>query len=159
MYALVKDNKLTKYPYGFGQLKKDNPTTSFPSTFDKFDYASYGVVEVISQDLPVYDQDTQRIVEGTPALKDGVWKQVWIVEELSDEEKQQILDSKAVAIRSERDRKLQETDWRIIYETEKAAIDNLGVQYPVAWAEYRQALRDVPQQPGFPSNVVWPELP
>lgn len=24
---------------------------------------------------------------------------------------------------------------------------------------YRQALRDVPQQPGFPENVVWPELP
>ena len=24
---------------------------------------------------------------------------------------------------------------------------------------YRQALRDIPQQPGFPENVVWPEKP
>jgi hypothetical protein len=27
-----------------------------------------------------------------------------------------------------------------------------------AWAAYRQELRDVPQQAGFPENVVWPEL-
>src|SRR6056297_2262065 len=28
-----------------------------------------------------------------------------------------------------------------------------------AWAEYRQALRDVPQQEGFPDNIVWPTEP
>lgn len=28
-----------------------------------------------------------------------------------------------------------------------------------AWAAYRQALRDVPQQAGFPENVVWPTAP
>lgn len=28
-----------------------------------------------------------------------------------------------------------------------------------AWAVYRQALRDVPQQEGFPENIVWPESP
>lgn len=28
-----------------------------------------------------------------------------------------------------------------------------------AWAEYRQALRDVPEQAGFPENVVWPSTP
>jgi hypothetical protein len=28
-----------------------------------------------------------------------------------------------------------------------------------AWAVYRQALREVPQQPGFPFSVVWPEAP
>ncbi len=27
------------------------------------------------------------------------------------------------------------------------------------WAEYRQALRDVPEQTGFPENVVWPSTP
>ena len=27
------------------------------------------------------------------------------------------------------------------------------------WAEYRQALRDVPEQAGFPENVVWPSTP
>ena len=28
-----------------------------------------------------------------------------------------------------------------------------------ALADYRQALLDVPQQPGFPEDVEWPELP
>ena len=28
-----------------------------------------------------------------------------------------------------------------------------------AWADYRQALLDVPQQEGFPHNVVWPIKP
>jgi len=28
-----------------------------------------------------------------------------------------------------------------------------------AYADYRQALLDVPQQPGFPEDVEWPELP
>lgn len=27
------------------------------------------------------------------------------------------------------------------------------------WAEYRQALRDVPEQTGFPENVIWPSTP
>lgn len=28
-----------------------------------------------------------------------------------------------------------------------------------SWANYRQALRDIPSQPGFPSSVVWPTKP
>ena len=28
-----------------------------------------------------------------------------------------------------------------------------------AWATYRQALRDIPEQEGFPWNVVWPSRP
>lgn len=28
-----------------------------------------------------------------------------------------------------------------------------------SWRTYRQALLDVPQQEGFPSNIVWPEAP
>jgi len=28
-----------------------------------------------------------------------------------------------------------------------------------AWAAYRQALLDIPQQPEFPRNVIWPQLP
>lgn len=28
-----------------------------------------------------------------------------------------------------------------------------------AWADYRQALLDLPQQPGFPADVVWPTKP
>jgi len=27
------------------------------------------------------------------------------------------------------------------------------------WVTYRQALRDVPTQTGFPSNIIWPTAP
>ena len=29
----------------------------------------------------------------------------------------------------------------------------------IAWADYRQALRDVPQQAGFPDTIDWPVMP
>lgn len=27
------------------------------------------------------------------------------------------------------------------------------------WIEYRQLLRELPEQEGFPDNIVWPEIP
>jgi hypothetical protein len=35
----------------------------------------------------------------------------------------------------------------------------LGEPVPQAWADYQQQLADVPEQPGFPRNVVWPSVP
>ena len=43
-----------------------------------------------------------------------------------------------------------------------AATDYAGLADYTAKAgelEYRQALRDVPQQNGFPENIVWPQFP
>jgi hypothetical protein len=53
-------------------------------------------------------------------------------------------------IRSQRNNLLDESDWT---QVEDAPVDK------VAWATYRQALRDVPQQTDFPTEVVWPEKP
>jgi hypothetical protein len=52
--------------------------------------------------------------------------------------------------RTQRDRLLAASDWTQVAD---APVDQ------VAWKEYRQALRDVPEQAGFPENVVWPEPP
>lgn len=52
--------------------------------------------------------------------------------------------------RLERNRLLAETDWTQVAD---APVDK------AAWATYRQALRDIPQQAGFPETVVWPEKP
>ena len=59
-------------------------------------------------------------------------------------------DRKAVEVRSERNAKLAATDWTQVADTtaDKAA-----------WATYRQALRNVPTQAGFPNTVVWPVAP
>lgn len=57
---------------------------------------------------------------------------------------------KAGKIRSCRDALLTECDWTMMPDapTDKAA-----------WAAYRQALRDISSQPGFPLSVVMPQKP
>lgn len=40
-----------------------------------------------------------------------------------------------------------------------AFITSLGHIFSGGWAVYRQALRDLPQQEGFPLNVIWPSEP
>jgi len=159
LYALINSNNVIEYPLSIPLLKKRYKSTSFPFEFEEFDYTAFGVVKIEGVPQPSCDLERERIIEKTPIKIQNEWKQQWVIEPLSPDEQQQILDGKANAIRAERDRKLAESDWRIIYETEKAATDGLGIQYPVAWSEYRQALRDIPQQPGFPTNVTWPDLP
>ena len=58
-------------------------------------------------------------------------------------------DRLAEMARAERNTKLAETDWT-------ASSD---VTMSDAMTAYRQALRDVPAQSGFPSNITWPEKP
>lgn len=57
----------------------------------------------------------------------------------------------ATNIRKERENLLKECDW-----TQGKDIPD-AISQP--WAPYRQALRDVPAQAGFPWNVSWPEKP
>lgn len=59
----------------------------------------------------------------------------------------------AAAARAERDRLLADCDWRVTRAAE------LGQPVPASWATYRQALRDVPTQVGFPQQVEWPQAP
>jgi len=58
------------------------------------------------------------------------------------------------ALRAERNRRLAETDWIMLPDAPCPA----GTTRE-HWAAYRQALRDVPQQPGAPYDVTWPEPP
>jgi len=53
----------------------------------------------------------------------------------------------AKSVRTARDEKLKDSDWTQIAD---APVDK------AAWATYRQALRDVPTQSGFPWEITWP---
>lgn len=50
----------------------------------------------------------------------------------------------------DRARRLRETDFWYLSDTPKP---------PAGMKEYRQALRDVTKQPGFPSKIDWPSKP
>lgn len=56
----------------------------------------------------------------------------------------------AKSVRDDRNKRLTETDWTQVAD---APVDK------AAWATYRQALRDVPSQAGFPWDIQWPTQP
>jgi hypothetical protein len=53
-------------------------------------------------------------------------------------------------IRAQRNALLAASDWTQVAD---APVDQ------TAWAAYRQALRDIPDQAGFPASVEWPVAP
>jgi hypothetical protein len=53
-------------------------------------------------------------------------------------------------VRYQRNALLAACDWTQLAD---APVDDL------AWAVYRQALRDIPDQAGFPASVEWPVAP
>jgi len=57
--------------------------------------------------------------------------------------------AKEEEVRRERDRLITDTDWR-------ALTDQV---LTLEWKDYRQELRDVTDQSGFPEEVVWPTIP
>jgi len=61
-----------------------------------------------------------------------------------------IAERQAAQARSQRDALLSQSDWTQVPD---APVDQS------AWAEYRQALRDLPQQAGFPTEITWPQKP
>ena len=60
------------------------------------------------------------------------------------------LEQEAEEVRTQRDALLKDSDWTQVSD---APVDQS------AWANYRQALRDLPEQEGFPQEVVWPNPP
>lgn len=60
-------------------------------------------------------------------------------------------DRKAAEVRSERNTKLVATDWTQTADVPQAIKDS--------YAPYRQALRDVTTQSGFPWTITWPDAP
>ena len=65
---------------------------------------------------------------------------------------QQRLEQQWINIKIQRDRLLQQSDWRVV----KAA--DTGVPISQSWKDYRQALRDITTQTD-PFNIIWPTPP
>jgi len=59
----------------------------------------------------------------------------------------------AAYVRAKRDARLAACDWTQLPDSP------LSTEAKANWATYRQALRDVPAQTGFPGSVEWPTEP
>jgi hypothetical protein len=81
---------------------------------------------------------------------DGVWTFTLDVAEQQEAD----MSALAAAVRNERNRRLIACDWTQLPDS------SLSEEKKQEWAlSYRQPLRDVPQQEGFPNNVTWPKDP
>ena len=149
MHALIENGAVAQYPYGLGQLKAANPLTSFPAQANDEMLASYGVQRVFFSTPPAIT-DTQVLEEGTPVFADDRWTQTFAVRDMSAEEVASRNDAQAAQVRAERNSKLSASDWTQLADStaDKAA-----------WATYRQALRDITAQAGFPWTIDWPAQP
>lgn len=141
MFAKITDGAVERFPYTISDLRRDNPNVSFPATVPDAELASYGVERVTPATAPSINTLTHRL-ERSCELVDGVWTEVWT-------ETQRELAVAEKNIRDQRNQLLSQTDWTQLSDSSVAS----------TWTTYRQELRDVPGQDGFPYSVTWPAEP
>jgi hypothetical protein len=143
MFVKTKDGQLDRYPYTVGDLRRDNPRTSFPKNVPTDMLADYGVYPVVRAAVPQFDSLVQSLVAHAAPTEDaGQWVLGYDVVQKTE-------DMAGDNIRRERNRLLSETDWMALSDSTMSA----------EWATYRQALRDITTQEGFPYAVEWPTKP
>lgn len=148
MYVKVNDGKGTEY--SVSQLKADNANVSFPKDIDNDLLAAFDVYPAVSGEAPTYDPATQNLTRSAEAtLVDGVWTFAYSVDDKTAQQKTDYVTALAADVRNRRDNLLAATDWR-------AGSD---LTLSDEWKTYRQALRDVPAQSGFPNSITWPTEP
>lgn len=145
MFVKLTNGKPSKFPYTLGEFRRDNPNTSFPKVISDETLAEFSVYRVSPTSPPQIDNRTHYVTQWVE-LVNGTWLQTWNIQQLDEEQA-------AANVRSYRDRLLQESDWT------QLADSPLNADAKMAWALYRETLRMVPQQAGFPWDVQWPPVP
>lgn len=109
--------------------------------------AHFGVHQKQIVTPPYFDPATQVREEGPAVLINGVWTQNYIVTDLDADASAAKVGAQWIVIRAERNKLLANCDWTQLPD---APVD------AAAWAVYRQALRDITEQPN-PFSILWPE--
>lgn len=127
-----------------GENLQNVPTTNLDSLIHAVQwYGDHGEIEYNdhNEEITDFSQFDSILEERNEELNRIIQEQ--LDQEPTEEEKD----------RFQRDELLKQTDWIVIKYVD------LNEPTPEEWLEYRQALRDVTEQDGFPGNVVWPEEP
>ena len=144
-----------------------NKNMSMPKVWGESVLEALGVDEVLNGSKPTVSGPYKHIVrDGEVQNDEGQWIQNFVEQDMfkdttnqageavTKEEQEaayqaQLDASSAASVRSRRDGLLAETDWKGLSDVTMSS----------DWATYRQALRDVPSQSGFPHDITWPEKP
>ena len=150
-----------------GQIRSDNPNVSLPKVWNDNVNESLGIDPVLIAPAPAPSADFKVVVRnGVTQDANGNWVQAWTEREMFTEYEDD--EGNTVTVQAQKDAKVAK-DNAALAATERATRDNLlkatdhyglsDVTMSDAMTTYRQALRDVPQQSGFPSTITWPEKP
>jgi len=145
-----------------GEIRKLNPNVSLPKVWNENVYESLGIDPVNETLKPSPSAAYKQVVrDGAEQDSGGFWRQKWVeqdmfadTEEATKSEQEAAYQAKlnadkAESVRFDRDAKLAATDWMALSD----------VTMSDEWKTYRQALRDVPAQSGFPNSIAWPTEP
>ena len=130
-----------------GTIQKLFPNTSFGIAGANSDFLIANNVVELVENLS-FTTPTQKLTKVDAYVQDGKAYNVR-VENTTAEEQIALTDEKWIAIRLERDRRLQITDWR--------ASSDLTLSDD--WKNYRNELRQIPQTQTDPYNITWPTEP
>lgn len=129
--------------------------TSFPEVLspEVVEPFGFGVYEFTAQPHP---KRFTKVVEDSPIKgNDGIYRQAWKFISMTESEKKAVTDEKAAEVRNERNMKLYMCDWTQLPESEELN----SKEFIKEWKDYRNQLRNITTQKGFPWNILWPEPP
>jgi hypothetical protein len=152
LYVLLNtDGSVNRYPYTLSDLIRAKPGTSFPDQISDETAAAFNCFPVSLTDSPAYDHTVN--IERTAAKQGDQWVEQWISTPATPEQIAERTTAKATAVRADRNARLAASDWTQLSD---APLDLDGKS---SWALYRETLRTIPQQSGFPWDVQWPPEP
>ena len=131
-----------------GDYRELFPNTSFPPSGPSAEFLQDMGCKPVNLFKP-HDQHTEKLVQCDPYVE-GDWVYTVQVVALTEEELAAVNNSAAAQVRSKRNTMLSNSDWTQIADS---------TADKQAWAAYRQALRDISGQSGFPWTIEWPEPP
>ena len=134
-----------------GEIRKMYANTSLPAIWSKETCEELGIDPILESPMPQVTRYQTATQNGVEQDANGNWIWAWAVTDMTAEGIAYIDRGQAEMMRNTRNTKLQESDW-----TQGKDIPD-AISTP--WATYRQALRDITTQEGFPWNVVWPNKP
>lgn len=144
MYVKIIDGEIVKAPYSVSDMRMDNPELEVSPHPSDEELAACNAKRVTI--VPTYvDQKAFRLKPVFSLDDDGEAT-------LSYESEQIAADAAGLSIRAVRDKLIAATDWVVTRSAET------GKPVPANYVAYRQALRDLPSQKGFPYKYVWPVL-
>lgn len=145
----IRQTGAVMYESELRQWAKDNNGPSWGQTTTE-------VLEALGADV-VFEGPQAQPTRYQTAFSDGVeqvdgkWYTKYSVADMDAEAIAAKDAEQAKSVRADRNAKLAASDWT----QGKDIPDNISSN----WATYRQALRDVPAQAGFPWDIQWPAQP